>query len=201
MSMDNETSSVIAQKKLKLLIGGLGVGLPTVLFLGNRWIYGVDDILGSISSYYHSAMRDVFVGVLFTIGMFMITYEGYSLFDRLLSGIGGLLAIAVALFPTTVSGATREMTGTIHLVAAGLFYLSLSIFVVFQFTKSDPKTPKTIRKNIRNMLYYILGLILFLSIALLFLTEMDIVAAPIDNSTFWLEYVANSAFGTALILQ
>ncbi len=46
MSMDNETSSVIAQKKLKLLIGGLGVGLPTVLFLGNRWIYGVDDILG-----------------------------------------------------------------------------------------------------------------------------------------------------------
>lgn len=192
---------LISQKKLKLIVGGMGVGLPTALYLGNFYLHNVEVILGSISNYYHSEMRDVFVGVLFAVGVFMIAYEGYDAGDRLLSSFGGVLAIIVALFPTTPSGETRDTTGTIHLVAAGGFFLILGIFCMFLFTRSDATIPKTGRKKIRNFVYRLCGLSLFASLILLILTESSIMDRPIDDSTFWLEYIANSAFGTAWLIK
>ncbi|MCE7734765.1 MAG: DUF998 domain-containing protein [Candidatus Heimdallarchaeota archaeon] len=200
MTSDQE-KILISQKKLKLIVGGMGVGLPTALFLGNFYIHNVEQILGSISSYYHSSMRDVFVGVLFAVGVFMIAYEGYSAGDRLLSTLGGSLAIVVALFPTTPSGDTRDTIGTIHLVAAAGFFLILGIFCMFLFTKSDSEIPKTGRKKIRNFIYYLCGLSLFASLILLILTESSIMDKPIEDSTFWLEYIANTAFGTAWLIK
>ena len=195
-----EESIVISQKKLKVLMGGLATGLPTALFLGDRWFFGATEMLNSISGYYYSDMRDVFVGILFAIGVFMLTYEGYNLFERMLSNLGGVLAIMVALFPTTAVGAIRGNIGTIHIIAAGSFYFILFIFVFFQFTKSK-EGEKTIRKRIRNFIYYLCGAIIFGVLVLLVLTEIDIVASPIDNSTFWLEYIGNTAFGIAFLVK
>lgn len=192
---------LISQKKLKLIVGGMGVGLPTALYLGNYYIHDFEEILSSISSYYHSSMRDVFVGVLFAVGVFMIAYEGYGAGDRLLSSLGGSLAIVVALFPTTPTGEERDTTGTIHLLAAGGFFLILGIFCMFLFTKSDDAIRKTRRKKVRNFIYYLCGISLFGSLILLILTETSVLELSIEDSTFWLEYIANSAFGTAWLIK
>jgi len=199
--MSHDAQLIISQKKLALLLGGLAIALPSTLYLGNLYIFGVTHILSSISSYYHSQMRDVFVGSLFVMGFFLISYEGYSPFERLFSSLGGVLALLVALFPTPMTDQPRELPGTIHLVSAGTFYLILAFFCLFQFTKSDPNSPKTVRKRIRNFIYRLAGLVMIASLVLLILTELKVLLPPIDTSTFWLEYLANIAFGTAWLIK
>ena len=39
-------------------------------------------MLESISSYYHSVMRDIFVGSLCAVGTFLISYRGYDKRDN-----------------------------------------------------------------------------------------------------------------------
>lgn len=57
----------------------------------------------SMSAYYHSVMRDVFVGCLFGIAFCLFLYKGFSRSEDLALNAAGIMAIGVALFPTKVS--------------------------------------------------------------------------------------------------
>lgn len=54
----------------------------------------------SMSSYYHTDMRDVFVGLLFAIGFFLMLYKGFSRSEDIALNLAGALAMCIALFPT-----------------------------------------------------------------------------------------------------
>jgi hypothetical protein len=95
---------------------------------------------GSLSAYYHSGMRDLFVGTLCAIGVFLITYRVFDrISDNLLSTVAGFAALAVAFFPTgrptgSQSPATplQQTLGegrvtVIHFVFAAIFIASLAI--------------------------------------------------------------------------
>src|SRR5215471_5273461 len=73
-------------------IGLIGVTLPFVLVLGYDLSEGHFALRGSISSYYYTDMRNVFVGSMCAIGVFLLCYR-YDLLDDVLSSIAGLLAI------------------------------------------------------------------------------------------------------------
>ena len=73
---------------LRKAIGLIGMALPFVLMLGNYLFFDGNVILPSISQYYHSPMRDVFVGGLISIASFLFFYSGYGKEDR----IAGILA-------------------------------------------------------------------------------------------------------------
>jgi hypothetical protein len=80
---------------LRRAIGLIGALLPIVLPLGNclstgRWL-----LLPSVSSYYYSDMRNVFVGSLCAVGVFLICYR-YQQWDDVLSNLAGFFAIGVA---------------------------------------------------------------------------------------------------------
>lgn len=120
----------------RLAIGVLGVLLPLVLLLGDRaWF--VHDVRGSLSAYYHSGMRDVFVGVLCMTGFFLITYmlDRWN-WDNVLTIGAGVAAIGVAWFPTDgepgtpltpLQEALGETTTTrIHFTSAAVFILLLA---------------------------------------------------------------------------
>ena len=89
----------------RLFIGLIGAALPVVLILLD-WNYFADDggkvIQTSLSAYYHTPARDVFVGGLITIGVLLLTYMAGRLWtwDFILSGLAGLCVLVVALLPT-----------------------------------------------------------------------------------------------------
>jgi hypothetical protein len=120
----------------RLAIGVLGLLLPVVLLVGDRaWF--VHPVRDSLSAYYHSGTRDVFVGVLCMTGFFLITYmlDRWN-WDNVLTVVAGLAAIGVAWFPTTGEEGTpltplQEQLGatttrTIHFACAAVFILLLA---------------------------------------------------------------------------
>ncbi len=88
---------------LRLLIGTLGLLLPVTLVVTD-WLL-LDDqrtIRGSMSAYYHSGARDLFVGGLTTAAIILIGYQFWSwwTWDFLLSFVAGVAMIVVAFVPT-----------------------------------------------------------------------------------------------------
>jgi len=84
------------------VVGGIGVALPVVLLVGERWILDASlHSRDSLSSYYHSPMRDWFVASLAVIGVLLIAYMlGTWNREFWVSTIAGLALLGVAFFPT-----------------------------------------------------------------------------------------------------
>jgi hypothetical protein len=75
----------------------LGISVAgEILFGGSGW-------LDSISAYYGTPVRDVFVGVLFALALGLIVVRGRGIEDELLN-IAGMLAAVVAVVQTTIDG-------------------------------------------------------------------------------------------------
>ncbi|GAA2611899.1 hypothetical protein GCM10010399_48480 [Dactylosporangium fulvum] len=83
---------------MRAVIGFVGVALPFVLVLGD-WALEHGSLLakGSLSAYFYSGMRDVFVGCLCVTGVFLMTYKVFEhTLDNLLSSVAGVAALGVA---------------------------------------------------------------------------------------------------------
>lgn len=88
---------------MRLIIGALGVLLPLMLWVAEGpMLKGDWRIRDSLSAYYHSGARDIFVGVLWAVGLLLITYMAGKTrsFDFILSFFAGVAALGVAVFPT-----------------------------------------------------------------------------------------------------
>ena len=104
---------------MRMLIGVIAVLLPFALILAN-WIIG-HGIQSSVSGYYYTPMRNIFVGSLCAIGVFLVSYDGYDLADRTITDVAGLCAICIACFPTTPAHqptARQVLIGDLHLTFA-----------------------------------------------------------------------------------
>jgi hypothetical protein len=96
---------------LRRAIGWVGVCLPFTVFLGNWVIFShhvgacllpiSNKLPDSLSGYYYTHMRDVFVGGMWAAGVFLIFYRGSDRLERWVTNLAGLFAIGIALFPTT----------------------------------------------------------------------------------------------------
>lgn len=123
---------------LRMAIGFLGIALPAVLIVCDGLFLAGDLPRGSLSAYYHSGLRDVFVGTLFATAVFLITYKVVERgLDNTLSIAAGLAAFAVAVFPTNRPAGSssprtplqdrlgESATAAVHYVAAAAFILLL----------------------------------------------------------------------------
>jgi len=68
---------VIFYLGVRRAIGAVGLLLPILLGPVGWLVFGID-IQDNMSSYYHTILRDVFVGALCTIGVFLFCYRGYD---------------------------------------------------------------------------------------------------------------------------
>ncbi|MHA2251925.1 MAG: DUF998 domain-containing protein [Candidatus Kariarchaeaceae archaeon] len=209
MTEEHVTSSELKNSYpvLNLVLGVLGLSLPTILYFGNWIIFEDDTLKGSISAYYHSEMRDVFVGYLFAMGLFLLTYQGYERIDFIAGFIAGVGALGVALFPTIEETVTeRDRTGWIHVGATVVLYVTLAIMCMRLFTRSNQTKKDWKKKRWRNAVYYLGGIVVLLSVlAIGILSGIEWVDekpswVP-DSMTFWLEYSANTAFGIAWLTK
>lgn len=169
--------------------------MPILLVIG-KLLWQGPGFQDSISSYYYTVMRDVLVGSLCAIGVFLWSYKGYDDPDWLLpsakvpdwlrpfakvtdnraSNLAGASAIGVALFPTTPGTdptTLRELTGNesyggLHVAFAALFFISLAYMSIRLFTKHDPeKEGPTPEQQRRNPIYKACGWAILVCIALI----------------------------------
>ena len=175
---------------LRTGIGITGVALPIVLIFG-RMLWESPGILDSMSAYYQSVMRDVFVGSLWAIGIFLICYR-YDHLDDIASTIAGVAAILVALFPNP----------PVHQASAACFFVILALMAIFLFRRTDQEKPQR-RKQLRNIVYLgcgsFIGLCLVLIVVLHFLPDTSWLQP--HHPLFWLEVLAIEAFGFAWFVK
>jgi hypothetical protein len=126
---------------MRLIIGVLAVLLPFVLILVN-WAIG-HGFQPSVSGYYYTPMRNIYIGTLCAIGVFLISYYGYDLADRLITDFAGLFTILATLFPTTPGyqpAAHQVVVGDFHLGFASATFVLLAV-MAFRFAKREPTPP------------------------------------------------------------
>ncbi|MFB6892865.1 DUF998 domain-containing protein [Kitasatospora sp. NPDC056327] len=157
---DPRAQDVRTVRRLRLGIGVLGFLLPIVLPVGNSLTSARIALLSSMSASYYTDMRNVFVGGLCAIGVFLICYRHDSREDRL-SSVAGVLAIGVALLPTEPPasvvahpGGLETTVGMLHLAcAAGLFGV-LAYFCLRLFADSPDAGG---RRPARDRVYLVCG--------------------------------------------
>jgi hypothetical protein len=138
---------------MRAAVGLLGLALPFVLVLIDGLAFdGHPFPRGSLSAYYYSGMREVFVGMLSAIAVFLITYKiTEANLDNAFSILAGLGAVGVALFPTGAP-ANAELTPLqewwgeslvkgIHYWATGQFIVSAAVISVFFGVRERARAP------------------------------------------------------------
>lgn len=116
----------------------MGLALVAILLPLALWI-GAETPRPSISDYYHAGgwMRDLFVGSLCAIGVFLVLYKGYSAREDVALDLAGVAAIIVAFVPSDrreVPGVRVELaaSGLVHLIAAVTFFVLIAYVCVFR---------------------------------------------------------------------
>jgi magnesium-transporting ATPase (P-type) len=209
----NNDKLLISYLTLRKAVGILGFILPIALVAGSAIVGNCEEVQSSISNYYHTAMRDIFVGILCAIALFLFTYNGYDKRDKYAAQLGSVCALGVAFFPTSIliplptcnilPVMQSQFIGTLHLLFATLFFLNLAYFSLFLFTES--KGDMTPEKEKRNLIYRICGIVMVACIVLItvyiFLLEKKLANPAKYDVIFYLETVALWAFAASWLVK
>jgi hypothetical protein len=139
---------------MRVAIGVLGVVMPLWLVFADKLAYHGDPFpRGSLSVYYYSGMRDVFVGIMSATGVFLITYKlSEKNLDNAASLVAGICGCLIPLFPTGRPSQSLSLTPlqdllgettvkTIHFVASALF-IGLLAVLSYYFGKREGERPQ-----------------------------------------------------------
>jgi hypothetical protein len=134
---DYDRPLVLSYMQIRRAVGAIGVLLPFVLFVGNKIIgYGVQP---SMSGYYYTPMRNIFVGSLCALAIFLITYDGWDRADTVITDLAGIGTFGTALCPTSPVHPTghQAVVGIFHLTFACLTFFLLAVMSL-RFAKRVP---------------------------------------------------------------
>jgi hypothetical protein len=203
------SQDVITVRRLRRGVGLVAILLPIVVTVGHSIQVGKFTLLGSVSGAYHTGMRDVFVGSMSAIAIFLISYR-HARIDDVLSTLAGIMALGVALLPSKHFdenlSQTERLIGIGHVVASVLMFLIMVILCFFVFTRTDIRTSKSDvpqPKRTRNNLYVISGWLIIVGLAAgaagsLYLPEK---IQETVQPMFWGEAIAIWAFGFAWLVK
>jgi len=186
---------------LRKIIGFLAFFLAPVLVFGTFILDHTHEVKVSMSAYYYTSMRNLFVGVICGISLFLFSYHGYKWYDSLASKLAGLFGLGIAFFRTSASDDKTDILSILHYVTSGIFLVILALMSFFLFTKS--KGTMTTQKKKRNRVYRICGVVIFVSVALIPVAGFDGIWEKIKflKPTFTLETIALIAFGISWLTK
>ncbi len=200
--------------RVRQALGWLGLSLPVLLIATGAMSEG---LAPSVSDFFHTLSRDVYVGVLVSIGIFLLVYEGYdrqpgeTLADNWIATIAGISVIGVALFPNEsptgeVDALTQHLLGVglspaFHYSSAFVFFYCMGHFCMFRFSKTHDMR--------RRRIYRLCGWAIIASCAGLFIATIlrqagsEDVSALVTNLqiVFWVEVLGIWAFSLAWIVK
>lgn len=183
---------------LRMVIAGGALVLPPALLL---WA-GLDpdlDMADSLSAFYYTPARGLFVGTLVAIGVALVAYRGYTRGENRLLNAAGVLAVVVALAPTRDPAAPGlDAANVVHAAAATLFFVhaALSIFFYGQETVGEIRDPE-LRRRFRGTYRLLVVLVLVLPAAALILAGW----AGSPGALFAVEAAALYAFAAFWIVK
>jgi len=215
MIENHKQDMVMSYTRVRNALGILGMMLPLFLLLGG--VFDRQKIEPTMSDFYHTTYRDVFVGTLCAIGVFLISYRGYRrepgevIDDDWLATVAGIAAFGVALFPNehpnglvatwTQDAVGIDVTITLHYLFALVFFITLAGFCLFKF----PRGAKLHRARVYRWCgYMILGCLVFTSFAAY---HKHMVQGPLWNTLeanraiFWAEAFGIWAFGLSWLVK
>jgi len=149
---------------IRLMVGFLGILLPFIFIVGEAlFLKGGVHVRGSLSAYYYTPMRDIFVGGLCALAFLLSIYKVGELtgWDFWLTLVAGQAALGIVFFPTLRPGLPpgappcgavpippgctpvqqalgEATTSAIHFVFALIFFICLAA-VSFLFASRDRK--------------------------------------------------------------
>lgn len=210
---DPDTSRYIRSYLImRVLVGALAIALPFLLVLGDGIGFDADPFpRGSLSSYFFSGTREIFVGTLSATAVFLLTYKvAERNLDNTLSTLAGLAVLAVALFPTNPPARAdltplqdrlgEGLVAGIHYASAAIFIGSLAVISYF-FGVREGDRPR--REGKRSPLfwqrfhYLAAGTI---AAAIVWIVVTEIAGGP-PKALLYGEAVAVCAFGASWLMK
>jgi len=201
--------------RVRRLLGYLGFALPLVLILGALLTRA--ELEPSISDFYHTVLRDLFVGVLITMGVFLVSYQGYErkegepFSDNILATFAGIMAFGVALLPNETANQTEvtfaqsmmglKYTSLAHYVCAILFLLCLGAFCFVRFAQTANPSR---RKTYTRCGWIIVGAAVFaIAVSVIKIAKIEPYSDYVNawSLVFWAETVAVWAFSYAWLIK
>lgn len=144
--------------RLRALIGWLGMSLP--------WIVAI--LIGyippSISATWYTNACTVFMIILGSASLLLISYKGYEKIDDILLTCSGIAGLGICLFPCSILGGPEkvgtflinsQVSNILHFVCAIVFFGLLAYNSFFLFTKGTGEPTK--KKKIRDIIYRVCG--------------------------------------------
>jgi len=206
---------VMSYFRVRQALGVLGLSLPVTLLVAGMLAQG--RLEPSISDFFYTTQRDIFVGTLTAIGIFLIVYRGHRrkpgerVSDDWVSTLAGLAAICVAFLPNehpdrhvaTLAQVFAPLGWVAigHYVAATIFQGALAYLTFFKFARTHSAW--------RARVYRGLGVAIVLSmVATMTASYFKVLgdagqqAFVLDNRVvFWTEAFGVWAFSLAWLLK
>ncbi|NND96815.1 MAG: hypothetical protein HKN47_05740 [Pirellulaceae bacterium] len=162
--------------------------LPVVFLVSAYWV-GMQE---SISAFYHTAMRDVFVGAVFAIGLCLYAYKGYNNLENTCLTVAGLFLFGVALAPTTAPpGNPNWDLPVVHNICAVAFFGLIAVVCIFarnhglQSSANNDASYDVSYRFAYNVTAALM--IVVLLVALLLQLVGKVWGITFSSSTFWIE--------------
>ena len=203
---------------LRLYLGMSAILFGLALYVAGKIIFGLE-LQGSMSAYYHSGVRNLFVGVLVAAGFGMYLYKGYSWRENIALNVAGVCAVGVAFMPMSVETASTDMAfqkaigstscnficyapftdDVLHYGSAVILFACLA-YVIGRLSKESLVHLESDRAK-RNFgrIYNFIGLLMILLPISIYIMRSQIEGR--NTSIFWLEYVLLFFFGLYWLLK
>jgi len=212
---------VISYYTMRRAIGILGITLPLILVAGSSLFGGCNEVQYSISTYYHTNMRNIFVGYNCAVALFLFAYRGHDWRDNLAGYLGCIFVLGVAFIPCSVGTSIKPclipaseqslLVGRLHNLSALLYFIILIVYAFFLFPKThmDMVTGEKMfmgrQKRKRNVVYYICGSLMTTSLLLIlvyvWILEKHYPDLRYLDPVFWLEVIILFSFGISWLTK
>ena len=196
----SDPSLDVSYLSLRQAIGWIGILMPWVARAVAKMLTGTPFLM-SISAYYYSSGRDIFVGSLFAAGVFLGFYRGNlnSKLDRILAMIWGTAAAFIGLIPMNPCGDSHLPCGdpnhrSYHFIPVAVFFAINIYMTLFRFTKPS-RLPITLEKQKRNTVYIACGVVMLVSVLTIACFDQW------GRSIFVPEAIAIASFGIAWLVK
>lgn len=206
---DKTQQLVVSYVGVRRAIGLAGLLLP-VLLGPMGWLFFGIEFQDTMSGYYHTALRDVFVGTLCGMGIFLFCYRGHDWVENWTANIGCVAALAVALFPLDANSdplRPRTLVGIVHNLSGVVFFLTLAFYSLVHFPSSkSTNQEREPHERVRDLVYRASGTIILLSMLamagyLFVLPAGWKIWCNKYSVLFWLESIAVWAFASAWLTK
>lgn len=197
---------VLSYIGIRRSIGISGLLLP--IMLGPVGLLLGVEIQDNMSSYYHTPLRDVFVGTLSAIGIFLFCYRGYDWIENWTANLGCGSALGVAFLPLDLGNdplVQKSLVGYMHTVSGGVFFSTLAFYSLYHFPRASQREHESHLFE-RAFVFRTSGIVIVASMiamaAYLFLAPTAWkVYLNGYNFLFWMEWVAVWAFAAAWLAK